>query len=435
VEPQWNPKIKEASGMSLETGGKRFTSRWIETLRVRKRIDFTDPDVKGLTLRVTSTGSKSWSYLYRRKSDGRKRRVTLGEFPVMDLHKARAVASGHRAAVADGADPAADKSAHRKVETVNELLNRFLTDYAPSTSKWTAEVRRIFNKDIRPAIGSLKTSAVTKADVLAIINGVRDRGAGVTANRTLAAIRKAFNWAASEGYIVTSPATGIAPRVKEQSRSRSLTSDEIRTFWTGLDKAHMSEATKIALKIALATGQRIGEVCGARRSEVDFDKSEWVIPAKRVKNRREHSVPLSSMAVKLFRKAIKLAGDHDFIFPSKPRSKGVDRIQPLASHGVSHAMRRALKDLGLHNNPATPHDLRRTVATHLAAMGVGENIVARVLNHASEIGRTITGSVYIRHSFAKEKRRALDAWASELASITTQKSPKHNVVRLRGNRR
>jgi integrase len=82
-------------------------------------------------------------------------------------------------------------------------------------------------------------------------------------------------------------------------------------------------------------------------------------------------------------------------------------------------MRGALKELGLAKNPATPHDLRRTVASHLAAMGIGENVVARVLNHASEIGKTITGAVYIRHSLATEKRHALDAWARELERITT----------------
>ena len=78
-------------------------------------------------------------------------------------------------------------------------------------------------------------------------------------------------------------------------------------------------------------------------------------------------------------------------------------------------MQGALKDSGW-RKPATPHDLRRTVASHMAAMGIGENVVARVLNHASEIGKTITGAVYIRHSFAAEKRHALEAWAAELDS-------------------
>jgi hypothetical protein len=110
-----------------------------------------------------------------------------------------------------GADPASEKTAHKKVETVNQLLDRCLTDYAPAESKWTAEVRRIFKKDVRPAIGGHKITAVTKADILAILNAVKDRGAGVTSNRTLAAVRKAFNWAVNEGYLKASPVQGIGP--------------------------------------------------------------------------------------------------------------------------------------------------------------------------------------------------------------------------------
>ena len=93
-------------------------------------------------------------------------------------------------------------------------------------------------------------------------------------------------------------------------------------------------------------------------------------------------------------------------------------------------MQGALQDLGLANNPATPHDLRRTVASHLAAMGIGENVVARVLNHASEIGKTITGAVYIRHSFAAEKRHALDTWGAELDRILNRSNAVANVVRI-----
>src|SRR4051812_36207082 len=122
-----------------ERGIKRFTGRWIEAVYVTTRTDFTDPDVKGLALRVTPKGSKSWAYTYRRKSDGRKRRVTLGEFPAVSLHKARAQASGYRASVAEGADPAAEKAASLKVETVDQLLDRYLNDYALAGSKWTAE--------------------------------------------------------------------------------------------------------------------------------------------------------------------------------------------------------------------------------------------------------------------------------------------------------
>jgi integrase len=176
-------------------------------------------------------------------------------------------------------------------------------------------------------------------------------------------------------------------------------------------------------------------VCGAQKVEVDLKKAEWIIPARRSKSRREHSVPLSPLAVKLFREAFELSGDSEHVFPSRPRLKTVQRSQPLASHGVSHAMRLALEKLGLKRAPATPHDLRRTVATHLAGMGIGENVVARVLNHASEIGKTITGSVYIRHSFSEEKRQALEAWSIELEHIIRKRSGLSNIVKLRAHRK
>ena len=93
-------------------------------------------------------------------------------------------------------------------------------------------------------------------------------------------------------------------------------------------------------------------------------------------------------------------------------------------------MHGALTELGLMQDPATPHDLRRTVASHLAAMGIGENVVARVLNHASEIVKTITDAVYIRHSFAAEKRHALEAWAAELGRLLGQRDADTNVMRI-----
>jgi site-specific recombinase XerC len=113
------------------------------------------------------------------------------------------------------------------VETVGQLLDRYLTDYAPAESKWTAEVKRILKKDVRPAIGGHKITAVTKVDILAILNAVRDRGAGVTSNRTLAVVRKAFNWAVSEGYLKASPVQGIGQRAVSLSFGVLLPQDNL----------------------------------------------------------------------------------------------------------------------------------------------------------------------------------------------------------------
>lgn len=95
-------------------------------------------------------------------------------------------------------------------------------------------------------------------------------------------------------------------------------------------------------------------------------------------------------------------------------------------------MRYNLKALGLADNPATPHDLRRTAATHMARIGNSERIVGRVLSHGSEQRRSITSRVYIHHDYAAEKRQALASWASELVDIVSQKTSLSNVVKMQG---
>ena len=96
--------------------------------------------------------------------------------------------------------------------------------------------------------------------------------------------------------------------IEETSRDRALSVEEVDKFWRGLNDAPMAERTRIALRLVLVTGQRPGEVCGARRSEIDLGQAEWQIPAKRAKNRKPHTVPLPELALHLFTMAIDLSG-------------------------------------------------------------------------------------------------------------------------------
>jgi integrase len=313
----------------------------------------------------------------------------------------------------------------QNVETIDQLLNRYLQDSPPASAKWRNEVERIFRANVRPAIGEKKLNTVKRTDVLAIVNAMKDRGAGVAANRTLAAIRRAFNWAVAEEYMDANPAARIPRKVKEDPRNRALGEAEIRAFWLGLDDAPMTAGIKLALRIALTTGQRIGEILRAPRSEVDLGRAEWLIPASRAKNGREHLVPLSPLAIELFHEARELSTHERFIFPNRAK------CDHLEVNAVGHALRRALPQLGLADAPATAHDLRRTVASNLARMGTPEAVIAHLLNHKSEFEKTITSRVYNQHAYAAEKRQALEAWATVLADIIEGRSgPKGNVARM-----
>ena len=171
----------------------------------------------------------------------------------------------------------------------------------------------------------------------------------------------------------------------------------------------MDPGTQMVLKLCLVTGQRSGEVAGMRVSEIDFDKRLWTIPGGRTKNGQLHEVPLSDLAVKLIREATKLGQSQTFVFPSPKKG------QCITSHAVAVAIRRSAGILQLEDFRA--HDLRRTVATELAALGVTDNVTGRILNHATETKSTITGRVYNRYSFQKEKREAMDMWAARLIAL------------------
>ena len=131
----------------------RWTTRAIEAISVTRRTDFTDPETKGLSLRVTPAGAKSWSLLYRRKGDAKKRRVTLGEFPALGLAGARAKAEANKVKITAGSDPAGNVADYKKADTVDQLLDQFLEKHPRPEAAWTRECKRIFAKNVRPLIG------------------------------------------------------------------------------------------------------------------------------------------------------------------------------------------------------------------------------------------------------------------------------------------
>ena len=410
----------------------KWTARAIEAVAVKTRTDFTDPNTKGLMLRVTPHGAKTWAILYNRKGDGKKRRVTLGQFPALSLAAARELAEAKKVQIRAGVDPAALLTEYKRANTVDQLLDLFLEKHQRPDAAWTLECKRIFNKDVRPLIGRIKLPDLNRGHVRQVIEVVRDRGATVTVNRTLAALRRAFSWAVSKDLLAVNPALNMATDIQETGKDRALTVDEIKTFWAGLDSAAMGERSRLALKIVLATGQRPGEVCGASKGELDIAAGIWLIPSKRTKNKEAHSIPLSKLAIQLFEQAISLSGESEFVFPSRPRKgKAMGLTAPLQSHALSHAMRDNLKALALEKKPATPHDLRRTAATHMARLGILDRSVGRVLNHGTELRRTITSRVYIHYDYANEKRQALDTWAMELSRIVGLGDPETNVIELR----
>jgi integrase len=399
----------------------KFTDRQIKNLKPSdKRYEVFED--RGFGVRVSPTGRKTFIYLYRMRGEVSKRRLSLGTYPEMSIAEAHRLYAEAREKVTKGIDPGAEAVAERqedrKAPTVAELSAEYLEKWAkPRKRSWMVD-KRIIEKDVLPHWGRSKAKDITRRDVIRLLDGVAERG-GVMANRTLAVIRKMFNFAVSRDILPTSPCTAVQAPAPENRRDRVLTAEEIKAFWLGLGRTRITEGIRLALKLQLVTAQRKGEVISSAWTDFDLDEGWWTIPAEKAKNGLPHRVPLSAMALNLLQTAKTISGGSPWLFPS-PR--GPRHITPTA---VDHALRLALKTLEMEH--FVPHDLRRTAATCMTGFcGIPRLIISKILNHAEP---HIT-SIYDRSSYDREKRQALEAWSYRLQNIIQGAEEEGKIIPL-----
>ena len=390
---------------------KTLTIRTIETFKpgpVRREIP--DGLIAGLYLVVQPSGGKSWAVRYRR--GGRPRKLTLGSYPAIDLSNARELARKELFAVAEGRDPCQEKKEAKRAATEHgrdlfqTVAAQFVERYAKANTRESTwrETERLLRRDVVPAWKDRLVQEIARRDVIELLDKIVDRGSPIMANRTLATVRRMFAWCVERGIVETSPCTSVRAPAHERSRHRVLSDEEIRLVWHASDQIGWPFGP--LTKLLILTGQRIGEVSRMRWSEVNFDAAIWTIPRERTKNDIAHEVPLNEQALAVLNSLPKLRGESDLVFTTTGSTAvgGFSR----AKNRIDTAIVRSL----LSEKPLphwTFHDLRRTVATDMARLGVDLPVIEKVLNHMSGSFAGIVG-VYQRHSFADEKRQALEAW-------------------------
>ena len=414
----------------------------IEKLPAKKnRYEVSDGN--GLFIRVTPTGHKSWIFRYRYGDDQKPRRMTLGEYgekPLMTLAKAREVHGIAMQSLQSGIDPGAEaigqKRRHKEAPTFQDLLEEFW-DMELSKSPSAAERKRLVDKDAIPIWGSRKVASIKRRDAVILIDSVRER-APITANRLQGVLVRMFNFAAERGIIDISPLTGMR-RGKEDSKSRVLSNEEIKTLWNYLDlertDSDIYRLTKLALKAILLTGQRPGEVAGMTWNEIDGEL--WIIPAERSKTHVENRIPINPMLSEIIEQARLYRTGSKFVFVS-PRSpchhhkkpdtaKPKETDTPISVGTMANAIRRHSTKMKIKER-FTPHDLRRTLRTRLAELGVSDIVAERVLGHKLQ---GVMG-IYNRHSYDIEKRQALSLWEKLLKEILDLSDSDSNVIPFEG---
>lgn len=360
---------------------------------VGERADYRwDAMVPGFGLRVYPSGRKAWVATYRTLG-GRQRWVQLADYLHLTLEQARAEALklfGAKAAGED--DPAAPRRRKAEALTCAKLVELYLAHAATRKKTWRKDAQ-VLAFDFLPRFGPLPASTITRADVKTMLDAV-SRRAPIGANRLLAYVRRMFNWAVDEDLLPASPAARIKPPAVERPKDRVLSPEELAALWTALPPSE----TGRALRVILATAQRPGEVLGMRWEEIEGNW--WTLPAARHKSGRGHRAWLNETALALL---------------GHRKTAGAVLVlkQGIGTATLSQAAKKFC-DSSLWKFPAfTPHDLRRTAATNLGALGVSRTVIGAVLGHAD---RSVT-AIYDRHTYDREKQEAMEAWARRLHEL------------------
>ncbi|MFT3756655.1 MAG: tyrosine-type recombinase/integrase [Pseudoxanthomonas sp.] len=390
---------------------------------------YTDTKLSGFCLVVTAAGAKTFAARYTLKDGdeiGKQARISLGPYLGRDGFSVLQARNKAKAVIGDasqGIDKAAKKRAARKAMTVAALCDRYLKEHAPKKRSGDQDERRI-DKYILPAWSALKAVNVTRADVATLLAPIEhgdpenDRApAPYEAMALLRLIKKLFNFGIDREAVATNPAARMKLATEPEARERSLDrAEELRAFWALTEgDTYMPAAYSAALRVQLLTGARPGEVIGMAWDELDLEADEWTLPKARSKNKREHLLPLTpALRAILDQQAARWTQEQAareatgkparatrYVFPAQRGGRYTDRCRALMLDAGLHEFTKARHKLARF----TPHDLRRTAETVMAAAGVVREHRDRVLNH---VDNTVGGKHYNRHDFKAEKLAALE---------------------------
>jgi integrase len=386
------------------------------------RNEVPDGGLPGFYLIVQASGKKSWAVRYRHQRQPRK--LTLGPYPRLTLAEAREKARKALVAASEGGDPAGDKRRQREALPAGDVfgvaVKRYLASVAKTNRSWQ-QTERYFTKDILPRWGTKRLSEIGRRDVLELLDAVEQR-APFAANGVFKAVRRLYNWGVEKGLVETSPCQGLKAPAIEQSRDRVLTDTELRWLWHAC--AHLGVVGSF-VQMLMLTGQRRNEV--AELNEAELDGNVWTIPAARSKNKRENRIVLPPAALQVLADVYRVGGG-GYYFTVRG-TKPLSSFTP-AKASVDAAMLAQAKAEGVNSIPAwTFRDIRRSVASNMAKIGVAQHVAEALLNHKSGIIKGVS-AVYNRYSYSTEKEQALAAWANALDTIVNGRAS--NVISLRG---
>lgn len=367
--------------------------------------DLTLHDGDGLFMVVKTTGKKLWRFRYQRPATKQRTMMGLGSFPALSLADARRLRAEYLSLLANGIDPQTQaEQATEQQQIASESIfstvatNWFALKQASVTPDYAKDIWRSLERDVFPAIGEIPVQELKARKLVEALEPIKARGALETVRRLVQRINEIMIYAVNTGLIDTNPASGVGMAFEKPKKQNmpTLRPEELPKLMRTLMMSNLSVPTRCLIEWQLLTLVRPSEASGTRWAEINFNTNLWIIPAERMKAKREHIVPLSSQALEILSIMKSISAHREHVFPS--------RNDPKVSMN-SQTANAALKRIGF-GGKLVAHGLRSIASTALNEEGFNADVIEAALAHVdkNEIRRAYNRSTYL------PQRQALLAW-------------------------
>lgn len=364
-------------------------------------------DGGGMYLEVSPSGAKYWRLKYRIK--GKESRISLGVYPGVSLLEARTARDAAKKLIKAGIDPAKGKQRTASLPTFEEVAREWHEKNKDGWSTdYSVEIIKRLEDDVFPEIGQDAISTITAADLLKCVRKIEDRGAREVAKRCLQKCGQVFRYAIATSRADRNPATDLAGALKPVVRGHfaAIGTDDLPKLKKAITEnaARLFPATIRAIRLMMLTLVRTSELIEAEKTEINTEAHTWVIPASRMKMKKEHIVPLSKQAMEIV-KAQMAASNSKYLFPHQS-----DTNKHMSNNTVLFALYR----LG-YKGKMTGHGFRALgLSTIKEALGYRHEVVDRQLAHVP--GNKVDRA-YDRAKFLPERKKMMREWADYLDGL------------------
>lgn len=378
-----------------------------------KEYNLADGD--GLALRVKPNGSKMWLFNYTRPYTAIRANLSFGLYPEVSLAQAREKRLEARKLLAEGVDPkqARDKESADKVKrnaSTLEAVTRQWFDLHKTkvTQDYAEDIIRSLEKHIFPRLGKYPLADITAPLVVDILRPLANSGKPGMVRRICSRLNQVMAHATNTGLTGSNPLAGVRHAFENPDvmNNPTLRPEQLPELLTAIEGASIRDVTRYLILFQLHTMTRPGEAAGARWDEIDMDNRLWIIPADRMKKRREHRVCLSKEALALL-ELIKPLSGREHLFPSD--------IHPGKCANSSTA-NMALKRMFGKKGVCTAHGMRSIASTALNEQGFDFDVIESALAHKD---KDQTRSSYNRAEYLERRRVMAEWWSDYIAQAAT----------------